>query len=119
MRIPIIAAILLVLTVPVQASEFRHSDRKWVKTANHYGALYGKCFYGTPDMQEDSHGIPQAPVCKAMREAGKKLEANGYCLVGHAVVGRSGKKYFYPGIDSAGTNSHMARHCYEINWPTK
>ena len=111
MKTFIAGSLLLALTtVSVQASEFRNSDRKWVKTVDEYGKLFGKCFYGTVDMQEDDNGVPQAPVCKAMDRLGKRLQANGYCLVGRAIVGRPGKRMKeYPD----------ARHCYEIDWPIK
>ena len=44
MKTLIAAAMLLALTVPTHASEFRNSDRKWIKTADKYGELYGSVF---------------------------------------------------------------------------
>jgi len=102
MRTSVVGLILFAFTAPVQASEFRSSDRRWVKTVDEYGELFGKCFFGTPDMQEDGNGVPQAPVCKAMDKLEKKLQANGYCLVGRAIVGRPSKD---------------RKHCYTIDWP--
>ena len=119
MRYPIIiiAATLLALTTPASAAKAKPQDfpdiRKWE-------ALNWQCYYSVSSdddvdveiTKEDYDKTVRGKVCLAAEAL--ELIARGYCLYGHGVVGKAGSKYFYPGIDSAGTNSGMARHCYTI-----
>ena len=107
--IMMIVSLLLVLAMPAAAGD------KWLpvsvrKLAHQYSDLFSKCTY-------TQYGIDNEKECDAkldrMRE---QLEAKGFCIYGKGVVGKRGKRYFYPGIDKAGTNSGWHRHCYERNY---
>jgi hypothetical protein len=110
----LIAATLLLASTSAFAATAKPQDfpdiRKWEK-------LHWLCVYSVfPDEKDDdAREKTRSTMCATADKLEKKLTARGYCTYGHGVVGRTGKKYFYPGIDSAGTNSHWTRHCYEIN----
>jgi hypothetical protein len=57
--------------------------------------LNHQCFYGPPDQPEEDMN----KACAAVDVLVKKLNAQGYCIYGHGVVGRSSKD---------------KKHCYEI-----
>jgi hypothetical protein len=109
----LIAATLLLASTSAFAATAKPQDfpdiRKWEK-------LHWLCVYSVfPDEKaDDAREKTRSKMCDAADKSEKKLTARGYCTYGHGVVGRTGKKYFYPGIDSAGTNSHWTRHCYAI-----
>jgi hypothetical protein len=120
MKTLIVAAMLLAST-SAYAAQAKPRDfpsiRKWQ-------ALDSGCYRGVfPDDDEVDIEITKEAyaktargrVCLAANKLEKQLAAKGYCTYGRSGVGRAGKKYFYPGIDSAGTNSHWTRHCYAID----
>lgn len=98
----VIAVALLALTVPVQASEFRKSDRKWLPTIDKFAEVFEPCFHAPEDEQGNTDKVKQQKYCKTAQALQKKLEANGYCVRGHVIVGRPSKD---------------GKHCYEIHFP--
>ena len=119
MKTLITVTTLLALTTPAFAAKAKPQDfpdiRKWED-------LDFQCYRGVfPDddadirvTKEEYDKSAREKVCIAAEALGKKLVARGYCLYGKGNVGKAGRKYFYPGIDSAGTNSGWTRHCYTI-----
>jgi hypothetical protein len=91
---------LLLIPVAVTAKPPTPNIDRWIDLAR-------RCTH--MDVPE---GETREQVCATAEKFGKKMEARGYCIYGHYAVGVRGKRYFYPGFDSAGTNSHWTEHCY-------
>jgi hypothetical protein len=101
MKTLITISLLLALVVPAHAAKAKPRD--WSLISD-WQAAFWLC-----------RRVPDDKACAEADKLEKKLTARGYCTYARGAVGRAGQRYFYPGIDSAGTNSHWTRHCYEID----
>ena len=121
LRILLTTAALLLSTGPSAASPRHPTPAQW-KDIHTYGTSWRTCggFDGDERSFREAYrgGYTYAELknfCSTADRLGKKLKAQGFCLVGKGGVGRAGSRYFYPGIDSSGANSHWRRHCYTIS----
>jgi hypothetical protein len=103
MKTFIVASLLLALTTPVPGSELRKKDRAWMETAKDYADLQEECLYRAPPVKENGERLEngEAASCRVSEKLGKKLKANGYCVLGRGIVGRP---------------SRDRKHCYTIAW---
>ena len=101
MKTLIAAAMLLALTTPAHASEFRESDRKWLPTVNEWADMYWPCMKGQGD-EDEAYEAFRDKACKIMHADQKKLIAHGYCVYANGGIGRPSKD---------------RKHCYTIAWP--
>ena len=109
MKSLIVAAALLVLATSAFASP-RHPTPTQLKDIRAWEDAHEACVYSIkPEVIKKG--------CAMEARLLPKLKTQGFCFYGHGVVGRRGKKYWYPGFDAEGTNAHWARHCYELPRP--
>jgi hypothetical protein len=103
MKLPTIAAILLVLAAPAFAASKK--DMKDIQAWEH---MHGICAYGLPAKHPDWDKI-----CAAADVLGKKLVARGYCIVGHGAVGRAGRPWTQKEWKRMGfPDTPHGKHCY-------
>ena len=105
MKTLVIATMLLVLAVPAFAK-----DQPTKKDVYDVFELYSDCYKGGSEtLTEEEHD----KACKDNDLINKKMNALGYCVMGHVFIARKGRRWTQKENFEAWQRGE--RHCYNLN----